>query len=368
MNENKDNIQYSQEIAVTAIPFDTCMRCNRRLVDSTAMLPSDFPGLLRGKSCPSCGRFYHENVKNLEPFLAANYYLQKYRSSKVNLWEYAREAIIEQDKKSNHLHHLNLTAGAALLIVLQDEKGKEYEVFIVTDRVFEDRTKNVLYCWTRTALVLMTYAFHKEHEGRAFTVKGKKYTVKTTYTTQDYRWTELQTPPAIYLRKNGGYYDPQHPGYPLVIALVYSPFSRHYEGMTVTHDTDEDVYYVDSQKFREYIYKHGKPGVHIGFYNRIGDYDFDWSDLKDSSFLMDYGYNVSYKANLPASLRHEMLAEIVDMQLATVSKIVNHLNFCISTHVKNKSAVDCWKDDIEFISTYKSNPQRFIIADKIKKR
>ena len=368
MSNQAGNTQYTQEIVVTTIPFDVCMKCNRKLIYGIASLPGALLPTVNGKICPSCGRFHKDNAPDLERYLAANFYLERYRSSKANLWEYAREEIIEKDNESNHIHHLNLTPGASLLIVVQDEKGKEHEVFIVTDRAFEDRTKNIIYCWSRTALILMTYAFHKEHLGRSFYVKQKKYSIKKVYIGNDYRGACLRTPPAIYLRKNGGYHDPRHPKFPLVIALVYSPFSRHYEGMTVTYDTDEDVYYVDSSKFREFIYKHGNPGVHIGFYKRDGNYGFDWSDLNDSSFLMDYGYNVSYRDNLPAGLRHNLLAELVDLQLATVSEIVSHLNFCISTHMQNKSAVDCWKDDREFISTYKVNPQRFLIAGDIKQQ
>ena len=367
MSDQKDSIRYAQEIAITNIPFDTCMQCSRKLIDGTAVLPGDLPAPLRGKTCPACGRFYHENVQNLDHYLAANYYLRRYNSSKFSLWVYAREEIIENEAESKHLHHLSLTPGAAMMLILQDEKGREHEICIVTDRRYENRDKNIIYCWTRTALVLLTYAFHKEHQGRVFTVKGKKCTVKNVYAGDDYRGTPLQAPPTIYLRKNGGFHDPEHPAFPQVIALVYSPISRHYEGMAVTHDTDEDIYYVDSKKFREFIHKHGNPDVHIGFYNRTGEYGFDWEDLKDSSFLMDYGYTVSYKDNLPDSVRHDMLAEIVDLQLASVSRIISHLDFCIATHANNKNAVDCWRNDKEFISTYKVNPQRFMIAGSFKK-
>lgn len=363
----RETTQYAQEIVITAIPFDTCMKCHRTLIEGTTVLPGDLPAPVRGKICPNCGRFHKYNAPELERYLAANYYLQRYRSSKASLWEYAKDEIIEKNRESNHLHHLKQTAGATLLIILEDEKGKEHEIFIVTERQFENKSKNAIYCWDKAALILMTFAFREDHKGRAFTAKGRKYTIIKVYTANDYRWTPLKTPPAVYLRKNGGYHDPQHPSFPLVIALVYSPFSHHYEGMTVTHDTENDVYYVDSKKFREFIYKHGNPGVDIGCYRRTGDYDFDWADLNDSSFLMDYGYNVSYKDNLPDSVRHDMLAEIVDLQIAPVSKIISHLDFCIATHANNKSAVDCWQNDKEFISTYKVNPQRFLIAGQIKK-
>lgn len=129
----------------------------------------------------------------------------------------------------------------------------------------------------------------------------------------------------------------------------------------------KQLYYVDSSKFREFIHKHGNPGIHIGFYKKTGVYGFDWLDLNDRSFLMDYGYNVSIKDNLPSSVRQEMLAEIVDLQIASVSDIVNHLNFCISSHAMHPGAIACWREDIEFISNYKVNPNRFLIAETVKR-
>lgn len=363
---SKDNKQYAQEIAITTIPFDICTKCNRKLISGYAEIPGNIPSL-QGKTCPSCGRFHLTSIKNLDHYLAAHYYQQRYRSSKFSLWRYAKEEILESENESNHLHHLKTTPGAALLVILQDEEGKEHEVFIVTSKSYENKAKKIIYLWTKAAMNLLTIAFHKENKGRTFTLNGKKYTVKTVYSGDDSNGI-IKTPTTIYLRKNGGYYNPSQPENPLVTALVFSPFTRHYEGMTVTYDTKEDVYYVDSTKFRDFIHKYGNPGVHIGHYISTGSYGFDWSDLRDSSFLMDYGYNVSYNDNLPRSVRHEMLAEIVDLQIATVSEIITHLNFCISTHAKYKSAVDCWTDDMEFISMYKVNPQRFMIAGEIKKQ
>jgi len=367
MSSQHDNPQCAQEIALTKVPFDTCSKCRRTLTEGSATLPGDPPVPVRGKTCPDCGRFYREYTADLEHYLAAHFYLQRYRSVKYNLWEYAREEIVEKDSESKHLHRLGLVPGAALLIVLQDEKGGEHEVFIVTDRHYEDRTKNVI-CWrTRTALVLLTYAFHKEHEGRAFTSKRKKYTVKAVYTGKDYRGTGLQAPPAVYLRKNGGLDDPEHPKFPRVPVLVYSPFAKHYVGMPVTHDTEEDVYYVDPEVFRKFIYQYGRPDVHIGFRKRTGEYGFDWTDPNDSSLPAAYGYSVGYKDNLPDDDRHELLAEIADLDLAPVSAIISHLNLCIASYRQNKSVVDCWKNDLEFISNYPVNPQRFLTLEKKKK-
>ena len=145
----RETTQYAQEIVITAIPFDTCMKCHRTLIEGTTVLPGDLPAPVRGKICPNCGRFHKYNAPELERYLAANYYLQRYRSSKASLWEYAKDEIIEKNRESNHLHHLKQTAGATLLIILEDEKGKEHEIFIVTERQFENKSKNAIYCWDK---------------------------------------------------------------------------------------------------------------------------------------------------------------------------------------------------------------------------
>ena len=365
MNEPNTENQFAQEIMVTADMFDACTRCNRSLKIGFAVLPGDPSLSFTGQFCPKCGRYYVTGGRDIENQLATRYYKHRYRSRDTNLWVYAKEEIIEEETNNKYQYHLNKTAGAKLLLILRDADGKDHEVFLVTDRTFENKSRNIIYCWSRTALILLTFAYYPYKKGKTFKVRGKECRIARIYESDDYRTHSIKTPAAIYLRKNGGYRDPAHPNYPLVIAMVYSPFSKHYEGMTVTYDTDENVYYVDSTKFREFINKHGNPGVHLGFYQKRGNYGFDWLDLKDSSFLMDYGYNVSTKDNLSTATRHDMLSEIVDLKIASVSDLVNHLNFCIASHPKDPGAIACWQNDKEFISNYKVNPDRFMIAGAI---
>ena len=360
------NPEYADEIQITNVPFDTCTKCNLKLIDGIPFFRENPSKTIRGKMCPSCHRYYIYGIHGLDSYLSTHFYLQRFRTRDSNLWVYSKDAIIAREAEWNHRKRLNETPFAMLLLVLEDINNKEHEIVVVSNRNYEDKTHNVLYFWTRTALILLTYAFHPDYKGKSLTVRGKPYKITNIYERSD-NTSSCATPQTIYLRKNGGYHDPQHPSYPRVIALVYSPFSNHYEGMAVTKDTDNDIYYVDSAKFRDFIYKYGNPGIQIGFYKKTGGYENRWSDLNDSSFLMDYGYNVSIRDNLPDNVRQQMLSEIVDLKIASVSDIVNHLNFCMSSHIKHPGAISCWQKDKEYISNYKLNPERFLIADNVRK-
>ena len=71
-----------------------------------------------------------------------------------------------------------------------------------------------------------------------------------------------------------------------------------------------------------------------------------------------------------ARIAEEMGFELVDLGIASVSDIVRHLNNCIRLHSTNKDrfAREKWNEDIEFISDYKADPERFLIAQGIQSR
>ena len=85
-----------------------------------------------------------------------------------------------------------------------------------------------------------------------------------------------------------------------------------------------------------------------------------------SSILTEYGYTVAQNVGLSSKERHELLAEVIDLEILDSIDIINHLEFCISLHPNEKYvyARSKWKEDIGFVENYNFNPDRFLIAEK----
>ena len=79
-------------------------------------------------------------------------------------------------------------------------------------------------------------------------------------------------------------------------------------------------------------------------------------NLKAESLLMQYGYNVSQKEELPASIRQRILSQLVDHNIMTKNDILNYLNFFIAQNRRKKDltiAIQKWTTDREFINGYR---------------
>lgn len=77
-----------------------------------------------------------------------------------------------------------------------------------------------------------------------------------------------------------------------------------------------------------------------------------------------YGYTVNRTDDLDLQKRQELLAEIVDAEILSVSSVISYLDFFISSHSSDiyALAIFKWEEDKEFIESYKVNPKRFLIA------
>lgn len=78
---------------------------------------------------------------------------------------------------------------------------------------------------------------------------------------------------------------------------------------------------------------------------------------------------MSQKDNLSDSHRRRLLSEVIDLNLMTPYDIINLLTSNINLHSGERYfyARKKWKQDIEFVSNYRVNPNRFIIAGEINK-
>lgn len=120
---------------------------------------------------------------------------------------------------------------------------------------------------------------------------------------------------------------------------------------------------MDISIFRWFVHEYGNPKLNLIFDNEQSS-RMSFNNLRTESILRGFGYTVSSTDNLSDQERHEILSDIVDLEILSVSYITHLISFFIQTHtqVKDIYAVDKWKSDMIYISNYKINPQRFFIA------
>lgn len=248
-------------------------------------------------------------------------------------------------------------------IDVQFEDGTYSEYVIVNDEEEEDFKNNVFHYKSKEGLELLSAAFAKQRNKEG-TIRGKKYEVKKVDNNKE-NDKEYKCLTSLLIKPNGGYYYKlKNEHFEKVIdVLLYSLAENRYEIIHATYDKKQDICYTDIGLFKRYINKYGKPDLdYSDSFNKKKVYDQD--ELNDESILMGFGYNVSAKDDYSSKQRQEILAEVVDLELLTVKRVVNFLVFLINMHPddKYKNARSKWKEDIKFIQDYKVNPDRFLIA------
>lgn len=399
MNEQNPSMTITQRILLSKDSMSWCVNCNRRLIGGVAHIPRNssqfetFPGL----ECPKCHMVYlRKNDTLIRKLTDSSYIITNELHGKTE-WKYvqkmpefsakskntgiqnpfsalklpvpdhkAQEASGKRKQRCEML--LSRIMSSQFCIVLRDEKGMETDVVIVLYKSYADIKHNILYCHWPEAKELMTHAFHAGVSGQSFDYRGKSVSITEVVYHPKKDKRGILFPKRILLRKGGGYYNEEKPDAILATAMFYSPFTGSYEPLMVSYDEKEQNYFVDPAKFRDFLHSKGNPELPIAVHKtENGKYSFDFGDLNEQSFLTGYGYNVNAGENLSRKTRHEMLTELVDLGIAHPWEIVNHLRWCIHTFSapKYQNARDKWEEDAEYISQYKANPERFLIASQV---
>ena len=97
-------------------------------------------------------------------------------------------------------------------------------------------------------------------------------------------------------------------------------------------------------------------------------------NLASESVLMQFGYNVSQKDDLPAEQRHRILAAIVDNGVLKRNEVVSYLDYFINQRknqknkddsLKYKDAIDKWRLDRAWINKYKLGSYKEVLIRSI---
>lgn len=334
-----------------------CPVCEHKLMDFVNVVPiSEHNGIsFKGKFCALCDRFYEDSGFNIEKIIDQNKFAKEYivkfdyNIPTYNDWKY-------------RFSQLDSFVCAAFL---KETETQDYRcITIVESRKEVDFEQDIFHYSDCISRRILTAMFYKR---RNIKLEDKAYTVVKTYADDDITVDEFNFfLKDIKLKKGGGYINNNDE---VVDVLLYSPFTENFEVIRASYNQLEDEYYMDMGIFRKFINTYGNPGLPILFSASDSSNDFRFQFLKEESLLHAYGYNVSQKDNLSNNYRRVLLSEIIDLELMTPYEIISLLNYNINSHSSYKymNARIKWKKDIEFVSNYKINPDRFIIADKINK-
>ena len=389
MKENISNTKYRivmQTISTFRTPkalistdqdYRCCPYCSEKLEQYNTLLPIGKEMLERipGNWCRKCDKLYVRDGKYIRQKLIDNTYAKGFTLNGKALWDYTNEkqrrAIERQErKKQNQIQEMRLaklaeSTSSEVMICIQFEDNTNKEYIIVSKRT-DCTNAETLHYTSESGRELLSAAYAEQREGKGI-LNGKKYEVVDriypsieTDTLSDYVFLTK-----IRIRPDGGYASSiKSKRYELVDTLLYSLKTNQYEIIRSTHDRFTGECFVDISLYRAYIKKYGRPdrAPDFGYWPTIGVRSSD--ELNSESKLKGYGYSVSKEKGLSTNKRHELLSEVVDLEILTVKQVVNLLEFFIQTHSNDVyiPARAKWSFDLRFIQQYQVNPERFLIS------
>lgn len=233
----------------------------------------------------------------------------------------------------------------------------------------ESREENIYKYDSETGREYLSAGFAPARNGKG-RIDGQEFRITETFRSLSGAYTGNQIglkQRMITIERDGGNYTSVFHNHDCVLAdlLLYSPFTKRLEIMPSTYNKRKKYCFTDIRHFREFVQKFGKPDVLLDFDTYGGsDRGMDWENLRAQSILNAYGYNVNKNEDLPTTYRHDLLAEVADLDILDIRSICDYLDFFISTHPQDKyeDARAKWAEDLDFIANYNYNPERFLIA------
>ena len=120
-------------------------------------------------------------------------------------------------------------------------------------------------------------------------------------------------------------------------------------------------YFIEEQQYNRYMELYG---ILLGNFVYFNGFNFRYAPLNNAHSLLNLcGYNVSQKDNLSVQTRQKILRYVMEMNLMSKEDIISHLCYYINLNrnqLSKKIAVKKWKDDLDFVNTFRMNKQRTI--------
>lgn len=349
-----------------------CPICNYALCKEYTLIPisKTKSAKIDGYYCRKCDNLYVIDFKNVENLLQDNFLAKDFTLDGLPLWNATKrekEKAVQEKRRfliKEKIKTLNSIPSAEFIITIKLENRTELDVIIVNDKKYEDTSKNIFYYTNFVAREILCAKFIGSRKKRGILNNRKFKILHCFMRSKNSKNIILER---ILLKKDGGFYSSLiNDNFELFDALVYSSKTNNYEILQTTHIIDEDCYCIDAKAFLYFVRKHGKPPLDIESYEIIDDYDLSYENLKETSLLRDFGYTVNQNSNLTIKERQVLLGELIDFELISKDKVINHLEFCIKRHPQSNcaNARYIWQKDIEFVKKYKAKDDAILDSNK----
>lgn len=371
-----------------------CRKCGNELTEGYTFIRTEDPCRptvnIYGLVCNNCKKllFPRERKKELEAILIDNPYGQKYildgkHYHNYSMMEKKRQQELEKKRKAEKINALFAQFPSSIMYIQSINSNKQEVSFLIVRDATDAGERNYLCPQDYQARELLAACFEedKNHiatlQGEEYLISDKQYHIPKSEKSQ---WRYNKSPqsyfiPELEISSGGGY--ARHIKNPhfqqITDVLLYSPYTKRYEIARATLESNlqgsKTRLYMDISIFRDFVQKYGNPGRSRFYFqesDRFGN-GLDWESMADESMLKAFGYTVNQTDGLTAAYRQSILAEIIDLGFMPQNKVVNHLEFCISTHSAARYINACskWEADKKFVMSYNANPERFLIPESI---
>ena len=346
-----------------------CPKCHMKLEQGNTLVPVDeltdvdIPGMW----CRKCDKLYVKKCSFIRELIKDNPRAYGYTYNGKAFWNFTDEHIrLEREKEK--LRKLAEVPSAEVMICVRFDDNSNKEIIIASDRQ-DTNNRKALYYADEIGREFLSAAYARQRDRRG-EINGKKFSVIDCVYQKSKRkhLSDHIITKSLTIRKDGGYRDSlKYNGMEIVNTLLYSPYTNRYEIIRSTLDKLNDICFVDIQLYREYVEKYGRPDCSLTLGKQRTGGVICFEDLNPESILMECGYSVSEKNAISTRARQELLADIVDLQILSVSSVVSHIDWCIHSHpgAMYANARYKWKNDMKFIQEYRVNPKRFLIVNKV---
>lgn len=376
-----------QIIRGLAADIKSCPKCKVPLSEDFTLIPvsSERKAKVPGRVCRRCKTLYVADVSPISRIMRDNPLTKGFFLNGKELWNASqvereqqlaamrRRAAQEREAQEQALTERRReklrSIPDAVVMVCISLSGQNLEEHIITNKGAEQNNIH-----TYTSLLgreLLSAAFANERASKGM-IDGVSFVVVSVVFKEPFRkiLPETMKPIDLTIRTGGGYYSAvKNKRSEIVDLLLYSPLSQRYEIIRATHENENGCCYTDIGLFRQFVREYGNPKTLLSFEHPkreiVNSFDF-----RTESALMGYGYSVSKASGLTVTERQELLAEVVDLGILEVRKILDLLDFFCRLHSSEKdySARQKWMEDRRFIESYKVNPSRFMIAQVAEKK
>ena len=301
---------------------------------------------LHGKYCGHCDKFFCEDLNT------AQQKLNSYSKSLCYTLNY--DFYIEPKLRKTNTD----VKSCVYYFYLKEKDSNNSRKIIITSNKHEGSIEKDVYHYSdiiSRTLLTSVYHFHKKQ----VVIENKNYRIIFSKP-KNSDFISNRIIKTLCISKNGGLYL-NSSNDEIVDVLLFSPVTSNYEILKASYNHEYDYCYSDLSLFKKFIIKYGNPGIPI----EVSTCDSNgFISLKNESLLHAFGYSVSQKDNLTDQERHDIILDILGLNLMTPKEIILLLDFLINSHKNSKydKAKLKWKKDMEFTMNYNTNTDNFLIV------